>query len=275
VDNWTPHRLGKTRQKPASRLAVGGKAAHADPVESQPAPPVTDVGRPYGRRIVLSVVGIGAVGFALGGPLQNAIDAVLSPVRRADPTGLTSLVPGEGGWRYYSVTAQQPDLTTDDYTLRVDGLVDRPATLTWDDLADLPQTNWTRDFQCVTGWRVDDAAWQGVELRTILATVGVQSAAQAVTFYSHDGTYTESLTLDQIEQDEVMVATHLDGEVISRDHGGPVRLLVVPMYGYKSLKWLSRIELVNAVDPGYWEERGYDVDAYVGSSNGRNDDPIT
>jgi DMSO/TMAO reductase YedYZ molybdopterin-dependent catalytic subunit len=224
---------------------------------------------------VLSVVGIGAVGFALGGPLQSAIDAVLSPVRRADPTGLSSLVPGEGGWRYYSVTAQQPDLTTADYTLRVDGLVDRPTTLTWDDIADLPQTSWTRDFQCVTGWRVDDAAWQGVELRAVLDAVGVQSAARAITFSSHDGEYTESLTIEQAEQDEVMVATHLDGEVITRDHGGPVRLLVVPMYGYKSLKWLSRIELVETVDPGYWEERGYDVDAYVGSSNGRNDDPIT
>jgi DMSO/TMAO reductase YedYZ molybdopterin-dependent catalytic subunit len=243
-------------------------------VESPP-PPSIEAGRPYGRRIVLSVVGLGAVGFALGGPLQSAIDAVLSPVRRADPTGLTDLVPGEGGWRYYSVTAQQPDLTTADYRLRVDGLVDRPATLTWDDIADLPQAEWTRDFQCVTGWRVDDAAWQGVELRALLDVVGVKDTARAVTFYSHDGLYTESLTIEQIEQDEVMVATHLDGEVITRDHGGPVRLLVVPMYGYKSLKWLSRIELVDAVDPGYWEERGYDVDAYVGSSNGRNDDPIT
>ncbi|MCZ3385415.1 MAG: molybdopterin-dependent oxidoreductase [Actinomycetia bacterium] len=237
--------------------------------------PTPTVDRPFGRRIVLSVVGLGAVGFALGGPLQNAIDAVLSPVRRIDPTGLADLVPGEGGWRYYSVAARQPDLSTAEYRLRVDGLVDRPNTFGWGDIADLPQTFWTRDFQCVTGWRVDDAAWQGVELRTLLDAVGVQSTARAVTLYSHDGLYTESLTVEQVEQDEVLVATHLDGEVISRDHGGPVRLLVVPMYGYKSLKWLSRVEMVEAVDPGYWEERGYDIDAYVGASNGRNDEPIT
>lgn len=243
-------------------------------MEQQPTTTDDAVGRPYGRRIVLSVVGLGAFGFVFGGPLQGAIDAVLSPVRRVDPTGLTDLVPGEGGWRYYSVTARQPDITTAEYQLQVDGLVDTARTLTWDDLADLPQTEWTRDFQCVTGWRVDEVMWQGVRVNDILAVVGVDGAARAITFSSHDGLYTESLTLDQVDADEVMVATHMDGEVISGDHGGPVRLLVVPMYGYKSLKWLSRIELVDTVDPGYWEERGYDVDAYVGASNGRNDDPI-
>jgi DMSO/TMAO reductase YedYZ molybdopterin-dependent catalytic subunit len=230
--------------------------------------------RPLGRRIVLSVAALGALGVVLGRPLQEGIDAVLAPVRRADPTGLTDLVPGEGGWRYYSVTSDQPDLTTADYRLTLDGLVRRPMSLTWDDLRALPRTQWTRDFQCVTGWRVDDVRWEGVRLRDLLAEAGVDDDAQAVTFYSHDGVYTESLTLDQAMDDEVLVATHLDGDVVSQAHGGPVRLVVVPMYGYKSLKWLSRIELVDAVDPGYWEERGYDVDAYVGASNGRSDDPI-
>ena len=127
------------------------------------------------------------------------------------------------------------------------------------------------------GYALDDVASRSITVSSLdlNAVVGVQGSARAVTLYSHDGAYTESLTLEQVEQDEVMVATHLDGAVITRDHGGPVRLLVVPMYGYKSLKWLSRIELVESVDPGYWEERGYDVDAYVGSSNGRNDAPIT
>ena len=54
-------------------------------------------------------------------------------------------------------------------------------------------------------------------------------------------------------------------------HGGPVRLYVAPMYGYKSIKWLSHIEVVDRVDPGYWENQGYDVEGWVGKSNGRND----
>jgi DMSO/TMAO reductase YedYZ molybdopterin-dependent catalytic subunit len=66
----------------------------------------------------------------------------------------------------------------------------------------------------------------------------------------------------------------LDGPVTS-EHGGPVRLFVGPMYGYKSLKWLERIEVVDALHEGYWEVRGYDVDAWVGQSNGRRDEPTS
>jgi DMSO/TMAO reductase YedYZ molybdopterin-dependent catalytic subunit len=65
------------------------------------------------------------------------------------------------------------------------------------------------------------------------------------------------------------------GKPVTREHGGPVRLLVAPMYGYKSLKWLSNIDVVDTVIPGYWEQRGYDIDAWVGQSNGRSDEPVT
>ena len=70
----------------------------------------------------------------------------------------------------------------------------------------------------------------------------------------------------------MLVAYELDGEPLSSEHGGPARLYVAPMYGYKSLKWLRRIDVVPRVVPGYWEERGYDVDGWVGRSNGRDDD---
>jgi DMSO/TMAO reductase YedYZ molybdopterin-dependent catalytic subunit len=94
-----------------------------------------------------------------------------------------------------------------------------------------------------------------------------------VRFTSFDGVYTESLTLDQARRRDVLVATQMLGEPVRHDHGGPVRLFVAPMYGYKSLKWLGGIELTEKVVPGYWERRGYDVDAWVGRSNGRDDAP--
>ena len=64
------------------------------------------------------------------------------------------------------------------------------------------------------------------------------------------------------------------GGPVTREHGGPVRLYVAPMYGYKSLKWLDGIEVTNRVIPGYWEQNGYDVDAWIGRSNGRDDAPV-
>ena len=80
--------------------------------------------------------------------------------------------------------------------------------------------------------------------------------------------------MEQALRDDVLVASSMYGKPITREHGGPVRLYVAPMYGYKSLKWMSGIEVVDEVIPGYWEVRGYDIDAWVGASNGRSDEPI-
>jgi DMSO/TMAO reductase YedYZ molybdopterin-dependent catalytic subunit len=65
------------------------------------------------------------------------------------------------------------------------------------------------------------------------------------------------------------------GHPVTHNHGGPVRLYVAPMYGYKSLKWLSGIELTSEVVKGYWEHRWYAVNGWVGHSNGRDDAPIS
>jgi len=107
-----------------------------------------------------------------------------------------------------------------------------------------------------------------------LDEAGVQPSATHLRITSFDGVYTESLTIDQARRDDVLVAHEMQGGPVTREHGGPVRLYVAPMYGYKSLKWLERIEVVNELDPGYWEERGYDVDAWIGKSNGRDDEPV-
>jgi DMSO/TMAO reductase YedYZ molybdopterin-dependent catalytic subunit len=135
----------------------------------------------------------------------------------------------------------------------------------------MPPTKLTRDFQCVTGWRVPEVEWKGVRLADLLDRAGVQARATALRFHSFDGAYTESLTLSQARRNDVIIAYQLEGSPLSDEHGGPVRLYVAPMYGYKSCKWLDHIELTKSVEEGYWEERGYDVDGWVGRSNGRDD----
>ncbi|MEU5882129.1 molybdopterin-dependent oxidoreductase [Spirillospora sp. NPDC047279] len=225
-------------------------------------------GAPVGRRVVLGMLGLGAVGVAVGAGLQQKVNRALAPL---GPVG--QVLPAAGGFRYYSVVPSVKRLTPVTYRLTVNGLVDEPRTFGFAELGRLRQTQMTKDFQCVTGWRVEDVAWAGVALPDLLDAVGVSARARAVRFHSFDGVYTESLTLGQARRRDVLVATGMLGGQVSHDHGGPVRLFVAPMYGYKSLKWLGRIELTRDVVPGYWEDRGYDVDAWVGRSNGRDDEP--
>ncbi len=229
-------------------------------------------GAPVGRRVIIGMLAAGTVGVATGAGIQGRLEDILAPIQNGDPTGLTSLLPDAGGFRFYSVTASVPTRTAADYRLRVTGMVGRPATFTLDQLHAMTQTALTRDFQCVTGWRVAAVPWSGVALADLLDAVQIQPGAQTVTIRSFDGVYTESLTLDQARRPDVLVALNMLGAPVTHEHGGPVRLYVAPMYGYKSLKWLSEIEVTDRVQPGYWEQDGYDVDAWVGHSNGRDDD---
>jgi DMSO/TMAO reductase YedYZ molybdopterin-dependent catalytic subunit len=229
-------------------------------------------GTPIGRRVVLGLLGLGGATVAGGPWISRWLGDVSGSLSAHDPTGLSSLIPGTG-WRYYTVTSGFPYETPSKYRLSVGGNVDHELTLTTADLRAMPRTRLTRDFQCVTGWRVPNVHWEGVRLATLLDRAGVQAGQQAVRFTSYDGTYTESLTLAQARRDDVLVVDTLDGRPIGRAHGGPVRMLVAPMYGYKSCKWLSSIEVTDRLVPGYWEGFGYDQNAWVGRSNGRGDAP--
>lgn len=230
-------------------------------------------GTPLGRRLFLGTLGLGALGFLTAPLLQNGLDRFLGAIAGKDPTGLTGLLPNGGGFRYYSVTASVPHKNDTNYRLTVDGLVDRPKTYTLPELRTLPQTRLVKDVQCVTGWRVPSTPFEGVRLSDLLDAAGVQAKGKALRFTCFDGAYTESLTLDQARRPDVLVALRMQDKPLGHEHGGPVRLYVAPMYFYKSAKWLSGITVTDEVEPGYWEERGYDVDAWVGKSNGRDDAP--
>jgi DMSO/TMAO reductase YedYZ molybdopterin-dependent catalytic subunit len=231
-------------------------------------------GSPVGRRVFLGLVGLGAAGVLFGAKVQNRLERLAAGLEAKDPTGLTSLLP-LGRFRFYSITGGFPHRDRSAYTLQVNGLVERPFTLSYTQLAAMPATTVKRDFQCVTGWRVPDVHWTGVRLSELLDRAGVKPEATALRFVSFDGEYSESLTLAQARRPDVMVAYELEGNPLSSDHGGPARLYVAPMYGYKSCKWLETIELTARVEPGYWEQNGYDVDGWVGHSNGRDDSPTS
>lgn len=219
------------------------------------------------------MLGLGALGVATAPPLQRGLESFLGAASDKDPTGLTDLLPNGGGFRYYSVAASVPHKSASAYRLKIDGLVDRPTTYSLAELRAQPQTRMVRDVQCVTGWRVPDTPFEGVRLSLLLDAAGVRPTARAVRFTCFDGAYSESLTLKQARRADMLVALRMQDKDLGHSHGGPARLYAAPMYFYKSAKWLSGITLTDEVEPGYWEKRGYDVDAWVGDSNGRDDEP--
>ncbi|GIP40884.1 hypothetical protein J31TS4_41640 [Paenibacillus sp. J31TS4] len=177
-----------------------------------------------------------------------------------------SLPPAEEGargqFRVYTVT-KMPEYTTENWSLEVTGLVERPLKLGWEKILGIPREAQKSDFHCVTGWSVYGGTWEGIRLSALLEKAGVRKEAAYVKFFSGDGVYTDSLTLEQARMDDVLVAMLLDGRLLPQQLGGPARLLVPRMYAYKSVKWLNKIELIAEDHTGYWEARGYDKDAWV------------
>jgi hypothetical protein len=241
------------QRRPEHRAGQPAGSPPAGPAGSPPA------GKPIGRRVMLGILGLGAVGVAFGKEAQDAVSTALSPLRGS---GLAGVVPGGGSFVLYTVTSGYPAAPAD-YRLTITGMVERPLRLRVADLEAMPPTRLTKDFQCVTGWRVDGVHWVGVRLTDLARRAGASAGATAFEFGSFDGVYTESLTMDQAEQTGAIVAYSMLGAPVTRAHGGPVRLYVPGMFGYKSIKWLSRISLTDRAVPGYWEQNGYPVDAWI------------
>jgi hypothetical protein len=252
--------LLEVSQVPEDRHGPSGEAA---PEASSPevAPPKKVA---VGRRVFLGMAGLAAAGIAFGAKAQGAIGSAVG-------SGLGGLLPGGDQFRIYTITGQLPQIPPEQYRLSVTGLVEQPTTFTLADLEAMPRTSLVRTFQCVTGWRVPDVHWEGVRLSHVLDSVGVKPGAVALSFDSYDGADSESLTLAQARLPDVLVAYRMLGAPVTWVHGGPVRLYVAPMFGYKSLKWLSGIRVVNQVEPGYWEQNGYAVNAWLDGSTGDTD----
>lgn len=226
-------------------------------------------GYPLGRRAFLGLIGAGASSVLWGSAAASLVSRELGGVTSLLPAGLRAALPSPGGgWRIYSVSPPMPTFDPRTWRLRVEGLVERPLELTYQQLLTLPRAQQTSDFHCVTGWSVPGVRWTGVRFRDLLAAARPLSSARALTFVSAERPYVDSLTLEQLQARDAMLAYGLDGQPLSRDHGAPLRVVMPRMYGYKGVKWLERIVVGAAPAPGYWEQRGYDQDAWLGHSNG-------
>ena len=150
----------------------------------------------------------------------------------------------------------QPKIDLKLWRLTIDGLVENPATLDWQKLMDLPQSEATSDIHCVTAWSRYDNRWRGVLASDLLALVRPRPEARFVLVQSYD-TYTTNLPLDEFTVSDALLATHWEGEPLTVEHGGPLRVVVPQLYFWKSAKWVKRITFSADDQPGFWEVRGY------------------
>ncbi|HEX6506339.1 MAG TPA: molybdopterin-dependent oxidoreductase [Chloroflexota bacterium] len=211
-----------------------------------------------GRAAFLGLVGVGSGALFIG----KGVGKTLSGINFAP--GAESV----NGFTIYTVTSGYPSFNPQTFALEVGGMVANPFSLSLQEILQASAVRETRYYQCVTGWSVNNVRWQGLRLSSLLDRAQPHASAHAVKFYSFDGVYTESLTMDQARRPDVLLAYKIMDKPLSRAQGAPLRLVVPGMYGYKFIKWVNRVELIPAPIDGYWEQNGYDRDAYIGRSNG-------
>ena len=152
------------------------------------------------------------------------------------------------------------------WNLAVDGLVDRPLNLSVSDLLSMPSNAVNSSLYCVgggTGYPVENGTWEGVKLKLILEKAGVQPNAIKVAFYAPDG-FSTDLTIQDAQREDVIVAYKKDGEFLKDESGNPDFRLVVPgKWGYKWIRGLNHIELVDYDFKGFYEGRGYSDEADI------------
>ena len=219
--------------------------------------------RRYGRRGFLLLVGGGLSSLVWAGPVSR----LFSPLTSAASQLVGNLVP-VGGWRIYTISGTMPIFNPSTWRLEIGGLVKRPGTLDYRQLTALPKAHQVSTFHCVTGWTVDNVHWGGVRFQSLFDLVQPLPTATAVRFISLERPYEDSLTLEQLRLPDAMLAYELGGKPLSRPHGAPARVVLPEMYGYKGVKWLTRMEFVAHQPEGYWEQNAYDQNAWVGRSNG-------
>ena len=136
------------------------------------------------------------------------------------------------------------------------GHVGSPLQLTYADVQQLPRKTVRADIHCVTRWSLLDSEWEGTPVEEIVRRAQPGPEATHVLVHAMHG-YTTNLALDDFIRPENMLVDRRNGELISPEHGWPLRLLVPHLYFWKSAKWVTRLEFLDRDQAGFWEGYGY------------------
>lgn len=142
------------------------------------------------------------------------------------------------------------------WDLRLFGLVEEEAVITYSEFLKLPRQEFGNDIHCVTTWSKLDNVWEGVAVATIMEKVKLKPDAKFVMLHAEHG-WTTNLPIEDFLRDTSLLAMRHNGELLTPEHGYPVRMVVPHLYFWKSAKWLRGIEFMAADKPGFWERNGY------------------
>ena len=184
---------------------------------------------------------------------RKVIDAGYDPARLPPGQYLTEKWPV-----LHAGSIPRSDLATWDFF--VSGEVENPIRISWDELNALPRTTHTQDIHCVTRWSRFDVTFEGIHWSALEPLVKPLESAHFVVAHAEEG-YTANVPIAFLRDPHSLLATHADGEPLTPEHGGPLRLVVPRKYFWKSAKWLRGIELTADDRPGFWERYGYHNDA--------------
>jgi DMSO/TMAO reductase YedYZ molybdopterin-dependent catalytic subunit len=200
-----------------------------------------------------------------GGP--SAASADDHPTPEITPVGL-----------FYNVSKNfvDPKVSLDGWRLQVGGLVEKPFTLTYDELRALPAVEEPATLCCISndvgGGLIGNAVWKGVRLKDLLDRAGVRPGAKKVVWTCRDD-YRDSITVDRALQPGTILAYEMNGQPLTDKHGFPVRVVVPGIYGMKNAKWLEKIDVVDGDFQGYWQQQGWS-DAAPYQTMSRIDKPV-
>lgn len=155
----------------------------------------------------------------------------------------------------------QPNIPLDQWRLAVDGAVEYPLVLTWKEFLDLPQTEDTSDFHCVTTWSKLNMRWKGVRLLDLAALAQPKDSATHMMCYGYDD-YSTNVSLEEALKPDVLLVHTYEDAPLPKEHGGPCRMITPQLYAWKGSKWIRRIEFMTKNRLGFWEEQGYSNTAY-------------
>ena len=149
-----------------------------------------------------------------------------------------------------------PAIDLKNYVLLVGGLVKEKRSFSWKDILAMPKSRVNSRLTSVSGWSVR-ADWEGIRWDDFFRQISFDPEANYVRFSTVGGSYTTVVSIKDLENPRVLLAYGVNGDWIEPEYGGPLRMVIPNLWGYKSCKWLGEIDFIDQMEGGYWEDRGY------------------